>query len=107
MKKEVAILIILSVIIIGFVSIASSISVITGRVVEDETEPEENITAEPTPTPEECAASISINFDQDVYNKGDSFEITVEVLDSQGNPIPNYNFYIKMYDNMWQSASLQ
>jgi len=53
--------------------------------------------------PETCPASITISFDKSTYNVGEQFETTMKVFDSQGNPIPNYPFYVRMYDNMWHS----
>jgi hypothetical protein len=77
----------------------------TGKTTENVTS-EENITDDEIEV-EECAASISISFNQDVYSEGDLFEMTIEVFDSQGNHLPNYAFYSQMYDNMWHSPSLQ
>ena len=57
--------------------------------------------------PEICAAKIEINFDKTGYAPGDPFKVEVGIFDSQGNPIPNYLFYAKMYDNMWHSPDLQ
>ena len=56
---------------------------------------------------EECATSISISFNQDVYYAGDLVEITTEVFDSQGNHIPNYVFYVTIYDTMWHTPFSQ
>ncbi|MCK5625064.1 hypothetical protein KAI04_04445 [Candidatus Pacearchaeota archaeon] len=56
---------------------------------------------------EECATSISINFNQDAYREGDFFEVTIEIFDSSGNHLPNYNFYTQTYDNMWHSVDSQ
>ncbi|MCK4647494.1 hypothetical protein KAT24_01025 [Candidatus Pacearchaeota archaeon] len=56
---------------------------------------------------EECAAGISITFNQDVYYAGDLFKMTVEVFDSQGNRIPNYPFYTSTYvysEDEWGSS---
>jgi len=49
---------------------------------------------EPISEAEKCAASISMNFNQDVYHSGDFFKVTTRIFDSQGNPLPNYPFYI-------------
>ncbi len=58
---------------------------------------------EPEPEPETCAAEISINFDKSNYVVGEQFEAEMGVFDSQGNPIPNYPFYVKMYDDRWHT----
>ncbi|MCK5043572.1 hypothetical protein KAR52_01040 [Candidatus Pacearchaeota archaeon] len=55
-----------------------------------------------------CATSISVNFNEDVYYEGDFFKVTIEVLDSQGNPLPNYPFYISIYSyplDIWEESS--
>jgi len=61
----------------------------------------------PEPRPDVCAARISISFDKNVYYVGDEFKVEMGVFDSQGNPIPNYPFYIKVYDyekGMWHTS---
>jgi len=85
---------------------------ITGKVVDNETETtneteatKETETVEPEPEPETCPASISISFDKSTYNIGEQFEVAMRVLDSQGNPLPDYVFYIKMYDDRWHTPS--
>ena len=92
---------------VGFVSagwLGDAWNKITGKVTENETG--ENVTDD-EPEVEECAASISISFNQDVYYAGEMVEITTGVFDSQGNPIPNYVFYTTMYDTMWHSPFSQ
>ncbi len=59
----------------------------------------------PEPEPEICAAEIKVNFDKNIYNVGDDFDVEIGVFDLQGNPIPNYVFYSKMYDDRWHSAN--
>ncbi len=57
--------------------------------------------------PEKCAAEIKITFNKEVYRIGDPVKIIIEILDAQGNNLPNYNFYGQMYDDRWHSADLQ
>lgn len=62
---------------------------------------------EPGPRPEVCATRISINFDKNVYYIGEEFKVEIGIFDSQGNPIPNYLFYLKVYDydkGMWHPS---
>jgi hypothetical protein len=82
---------------------------ITGRATENVTngEADNETGTDNGAETEECAASISVSFNQDVYNKGDLFELTISVFDSQGNPLSNYDFYTTMYDNMWHTPGLQ
>ena len=42
---------------------------------------------------EVCAAEIKISSDKSVYYIGEYMQIVIEVLDSQGNRLPNYLFY--------------
>ena len=76
-------------------------------IKETEAEEEPDPRTEPKPRPETCAAKIKINFDKDNYAAGDSFKVEVSVFDSQENPIPNYPFYARMYDNMWHSPDFK
>jgi len=57
--------------------------------------------------PTTCASRIEINFDKTSYTPGDTFNVEVGVFDSQENSIPNYPFYVRMYDNMWHSADFK
>ena len=59
------------------------------------------------PDPDTCASQIKVTFNKNVYNIGDFFKIMIEVLDSQGNHLPNYAFYAQMYDNMWHTPGLE
>ncbi len=52
---------------------------------------------------ETCAAEIKVTFDKKVYYIGDIAEIVIEVLDSQGNHLPNYVFNNQMYDGIWHT----
>jgi len=74
------------------------------EIIYEETEEKEEY-SEPAPTI--CAAKIEINFDEPGYAPGDTFSLEVGVFDSQGNGIPNYPFYVRMYDNMWHSAEFK
>lgn len=61
----------------------------------------------PEPRPEVCAEKISISFDKNVYYVGEEFKVVMEVFDSQGNRIPNYPFYIQIYNydkGMWHTS---
>jgi len=58
---------------------------------------------EPEPEPEICVAKIEINFDKSTYNVGEVFSFEIGIFDLQGNPIPNYVFYVKMYDDRWHT----
>jgi hypothetical protein len=116
MKKEGIVLglLVVSILLIsiGFVSAGFFDDVwskITGKVSENESnETETNETEADTPAgAEECAATISISFNQDAYHEGDFFEITIEIFDSSGNHLPNYGFYTQTYDNMWHTPDLQ
>jgi hypothetical protein len=60
----------------------------------------------PDVEPETCAANIEITFNKDVYIIGDPVKIIIEILDSQGNHIPNYAFYAQMYDDRWHTPDL-
>ncbi len=62
-------------------------------------------TSEPTPTI--CAAKIDVTFDKDTYYIGDTAQIVIKVLDSQGNGLPNYVFYIQTYDGIWHTPGEQ
>ncbi len=57
-----------------------------------------------------CAAEIKLIFNQDVYYLGDDFKVIIEVLDSNGNPIPYHHFYSQTYtyepEGMWHTVSL-
>ncbi|MBU1992988.1 hypothetical protein KKG51_04805, partial [Patescibacteria group bacterium] len=53
--------------------------------------------------PETCPASINMDFDKDNYIVGEQFEFGIGVFDAQGNPISNYPFYMKMYDDRWHT----
>ncbi len=57
--------------------------------------------------PDICAAEIRITFNKEVYRIGDDVRIMVEIFDSQGNNLPNYDFYGQMYDDRWHTADLQ
>jgi len=72
-----------------------------GGVIEEDTAE----TSEPTPTI--CATKIDVTFDKDVYYIGDTAKIVVEVLDSEGNPLPNYVFYTQTYDGIWHTPGEQ
>ena len=61
----------------------------------------------PEEEPETCAAKIEINFDKTSYVVGEEFGIKIAVFDSQENPISDYPFYVKMYDNRWHTPDLQ
>ena len=73
--------------------------------VNGETEEDTAETSEPTPTI--CAAKIHVTFDKDVYDIGDTAKIVIKVLDSQGNGLPNYVFYIQTYDGIWHTPGEQ
>jgi hypothetical protein len=57
--------------------------------------------------PKTCAAEIKIAFNKDVYKIGDPIKIIIEILDLQGNHLPNYAFYAQMYDDRWHTPDLQ
>ncbi len=103
MKKSGVILglLVMSILLAGTISFVSLVSAESNETeANNETETDE-------PETEECAASISINFNQDVYSKGDLFEMTIEVFDSYGSHLPNYAFYTTMYDDRWHTPGLQ
>ncbi len=62
------------------------------------------------PVPTICAVEIKLTFNKDVYYVGDDFKVIIEILDSNGNPIPYHHFYSQTYtyepEGMWHSASL-
>jgi len=64
-------------------------------------------TEETESAPTVCATEIKISFDKEVYYIGDTAKIVIEVLDSQGNHLPNYAFYNQMYDGIWHTPGLQ
>jgi len=116
MKKNVMFVLIVSVLLVSVISVslvsAESLgdiwSKITGRAVENETNASSETETEPEPEPtqsETCAASISMDFDKNTYNVGDSFKFEIGVFDSQGNPLSDYSFYFKMYDSMWHTPA--
>ena len=74
---------------------------------EGETEEEEEAEPRPEPEPEPastvCATEIKVTFDKKVYYFGDIAEIVIEILDSQGNHLPNYVFNNQMYDGIWHT----
>ena len=61
----------------------------------------------PEPKPDVCATKIEISFDKFTYNVGEVFNVEVGVFDAQGNPLSNYIFYAKMYDDRWHSPNSQ
>ena len=74
---------------------------------EVEVEPVEPEPPEPEPEPrdaETCATKIKVTFDKEIYYIGDTAKIVIEILDSQGKPIPNYVFYNQLYDTRWHTA---
>ncbi len=89
----------------GSVEDIAEIEIITNGDTGSEPEQEEGTESISVPTV--CASSISINFDKTGYAPGDSFNVEVGVFDSQGNPLSNYAFYVRMYDTMWHSPDLQ
>jgi hypothetical protein len=59
------------------------------------------------PEPDTCASEIKITFNKDVYKLGDDVKVIIEILDLQGNHLPNYDFYAQMYDDRWHTPDLQ
>lgn len=66
---------------------------------------------EPRADPTRCATEIKITFDKDTYYMGDDFKVLIEVLDSNGNPIPYHHFYSQTYtyepEGMWHTPSVE
>ncbi|MBW2974756.1 hypothetical protein KY366_03485, partial [Candidatus Woesearchaeota archaeon] len=60
-----------------------------------------------SPEPEKCAGEIKLTLNKNTYKIGDPVRMMIEILDSQGNHLPDYEFYAQIYDNRWHTPDLK
>lgn len=131
MKKGIIVLLLLGILLVSIISISfvfaennltennETESKEIGEVINQTTnqtriEPETKPEPEPIFEPEQkpiievkiCAVQIKITSEKDTYYVGDYGKIVIEIFDSQGNHLPHYTFYGKMYtynNGMWHT----